>query len=224
MKMNLAVEPYLHQQPLWPSEGRHILAQFDDESVVVYQAYSAEIGHFAAAHGYFGGGFSYTRMSWIKTNFLWMMYRSGWGSKAGQEVALAVRLRRGFFDSLLEQAVPSSFDRDLYPDTASWSKAVARSGVRLQWDPDHGPSGQPRQRRAIQLGLRGPVLEEYGKRAILEIEDISEFVAEQHSHVRPGFYEELMTPSERVYLPADPQVAQRLRLSAAQGYTEPSKP
>ncbi|WP_287277994.1 MULTISPECIES: DUF4291 family protein [unclassified Okeania] len=25
-------------------------------------------------------------MSWIKTNFLWMMYRSAWGSKTGQEI------------------------------------------------------------------------------------------------------------------------------------------
>ncbi|WP_216092858.1 DUF4291 family protein [Candidatus Marithrix sp. Canyon 246] len=24
-------------------------------------------------------------MTWIKTNFLWMMYRSEWGTKQGQE-------------------------------------------------------------------------------------------------------------------------------------------
>ena len=55
--MNLITEPYLAQQARWPRSGRHILAQFDADSVVVYQAYNPAIGHFAARHGYFGGGF-----------------------------------------------------------------------------------------------------------------------------------------------------------------------
>src|SRR5205085_10398421 len=98
--MKLKTEPYLEQQQRWPASGRHILAQFDDESVVVYQAYRPEIGHFAAQHGYFGGAFSLGRMSWIKPNFLWMMFRSGWGTKEGQEVTLAVWLRRPAFDAI----------------------------------------------------------------------------------------------------------------------------
>jgi hypothetical protein len=61
--MKLITEPYLAQQDRWPSSGRHILAQFDDESVIVYQAYRPAIGHFAARHGCFGGGFSLNRMS-----------------------------------------------------------------------------------------------------------------------------------------------------------------
>jgi hypothetical protein len=104
----LELLPYLTQAADWPPEGRHILAQFDEESIVVYQAYRPAIGHFAAQHGYFGGEFSLSRMSWIKTNFLWMMYRSGWGEKPGQEVTLAIRLSRPHFESLLAQTVPSS--------------------------------------------------------------------------------------------------------------------
>ncbi|GET40082.1 hypothetical protein MiSe_48900 [Microseira wollei NIES-4236] len=80
--MKLVTESYLAQIDRWPKTGRHILAQFDDESIVVYQAYRPAIGHFAASHGYFGGEFSLNRMSWIKPNFLWMMYRSGWGTTA----------------------------------------------------------------------------------------------------------------------------------------------
>src|SRR3974390_3276628 len=99
--MNLLTEPYLVQNARLPKTGRHILAQFDDESVIVYQAYRPAIGHFAAQHGYFGGEFSLNRMSWIKPNFLWMTYRSGWGTKEGQEVTLAVRLRRAAFDEIL---------------------------------------------------------------------------------------------------------------------------
>ena len=34
--MNLITEPYLAQEERWPKQGRHILAQFDAESVVVY--------------------------------------------------------------------------------------------------------------------------------------------------------------------------------------------
>ena len=84
----------------WPQTGQHILAQFDDESILVYQAYRASIGQFAVENGRFGGDFKYSRMSWIKPNFLWMMYRSQWGQAEGQEVVLAIRLKRCFFDSL----------------------------------------------------------------------------------------------------------------------------
>jgi SAM-dependent methyltransferase len=51
-----------------PNSGRHILAQFDDESVVDYQAYRPAIGLFAAKNGHFGGEFGLDRMSWIKPN------------------------------------------------------------------------------------------------------------------------------------------------------------
>ena len=152
----LITEPYPHQARQWPQSGRHILAQYDAESVIVYQAYRPAIGRYAAAHGYFGGEFSFTRMTWIKPNFLWMMYRSGWGVKEGQEVTLAIRLRRDAFDSILSRAVPSSFDPASHPDATTWKDAVGQSTVRLQWDPDHDPSGGRVERRAIQLGMRGP--------------------------------------------------------------------
>src|SRR5215468_6730798 len=106
--MKLITEPYLVQKDRWPKTGRHILAQYDDEAIVVYQAYRPSIGHFAAQHGYFGGPFSLSRMSWIKPNFLWMMYRCGSASKEGQKAVLAVRLKRPAFDEILRRAVHSS--------------------------------------------------------------------------------------------------------------------
>src|SRR5437764_10701233 len=131
--MKLKTEPYLYQRQCWPASGRHILAQFDAEAVVVYQAYRPETGHFAAQHGYFGGAFSLDRMSWIKPNFLWMMFRSGWGTKEGQEVTLAVWLKRSAFDVILKEAVHSSFLPEVYASHEEWKRAVARSCVRLQW-------------------------------------------------------------------------------------------
>src|SRR6185295_3805568 len=149
--MKLTTESYQAQIARWPRSGRHILAQFDDDSVVVYQAYRPSIGRFAAEHGYFGGEFSLDRMSWIKPNFLWMMYRCGWAAKEGQEVVLAVRLQRAGFDAILAEAVHSSYVAAVYGDEATWQAAVNRSDVRLQWDPDHNPAGAKLERRAIQL-------------------------------------------------------------------------
>src|SRR5690348_14913921 len=116
----LTLESWRDQQARWPAEGRHILAQYDETSVVVYQAYRPAIGRYAAEHGRFGGEFSLSRMSWIKPNFLWMMYRSGWGTKDGQEVTLAIWLRRAAFDVILRQVVPSSYAPEVYASHDAW--------------------------------------------------------------------------------------------------------
>ncbi|MBO0792837.1 MAG: DUF4291 domain-containing protein [Ktedonobacteraceae bacterium] len=210
--VTLRVEAYLEQDGRWPGRGRHILAQYDDQSVIVYQAYRPAIGHFAAWRGYFGGEFSLSRMSWIKPNFLWMAYRSGWSSKEGQEVTLAVRLRREAFDTILAQAVHSTYVEEVYGSVDAWKQAVAQSEVRLQWDPDHHPAGASLERRAIQLGLRGDVLRYYARDWIIGIEDISEFVRQQYRHVLSGDYAQLVTPREDVYRPGDANIAKRLQL------------
>lgn len=204
---------YLDQREQWPADGRHILAHYDDESVIVYQAYRPAIGHHAVEHQQFGGPWSFDRMSWIKPNFLWMMYRSGWGQKAGQEVVLAIRLARRGFERILEQAVHSSFKPDVYSNRADWKQRVARSEVRLQWDPDHDPNGNKVQRRAIQLGLRGSMLRQYARDWCLGIEDISAYVREQYAHVKRRRLHLLDTPEERVYRVEDGDVVRHLGLA-----------
>lgn len=204
----LRTEPYRIQVTRWPASGRHILAQFDDASVVVYQAYRREIAEYALQHGHFGGPFSLDRMSWIKPNFLWMMYRNGWGTKQDQEVTLAIRLRRSAFDDILDLAVHSTFIADVYGTHERWQHEVAQSCVRVQWDPDHGPSGVPALRRAVQLGLRGEVLASYAGKWIMDIENLSAFVSAQAPHaVAP--YADLVTPAEAVY-PVSEAIAKRL--------------
>src|SRR5499426_1049255 len=128
--MELITENYRAQVVRWPRAGRHILAQFDGDSIVVYQAYRPAIGRFAAEQGYLGGEFSFTRMSWIKPNFLWMMYRCGWGTKPDQEVVLAVRLRRDAFETILAAAVPSSFHPACFVTKEDWEQALKASDVR----------------------------------------------------------------------------------------------
>lgn len=130
--MRLLTETHSEQAKHWPSSGRHILAQHDESSVVVYQAYKPSIGEHVAAHGELGGPeFSFARMSWVKPNFLWMMYRSGWGTKPGQETTLAIRIRRDGFDALLRDAVHSSFVPGVYASEDEWKRRVAASSVRL---------------------------------------------------------------------------------------------
>lgn len=197
---------YSEQAARWPDSGRHVLAHFDATTIVVYQAYCPEIADFAVANQRFGAGFSLSRMSWIKPNFLWMMYRSGWATKTGQERVLAVRLRRVFFDEVLGRAVPSHFARDRFPSRTAWQEAVRSSDVRLQWDPDHDPAGRPLPRRAVQLGLRGDILRRYAETEPVSIVDVTELASAQRENAH-GDFAELVTPEEHVYLPADADVA-----------------
>jgi hypothetical protein len=146
-------------------------------------------------------------MSWIKPNFLWMMYRSGWGMKEGQEVTLAVHLRRTGFDEILRRAVHSSYVPDVYGSPENWKARLAESAVRLQWDPDHDPAGGKHERRAIQLGLDGDVLCKYAQNWIVRIEDISGFVAEQRAHAVSDGFSKLVTPREEIYPVNDPKIA-----------------
>lgn len=46
-------------------------------------------------------------MSWIKPNFLWMIFRSGWATKENQERVLAMFLRREAFDILMPKPTGS---------------------------------------------------------------------------------------------------------------------
>lgn len=217
--MNLLTEPYESQNARWPRSGRVILSQFDADSVVVYQAYQPAIGKFAAAHGFFGGGFKMDRMTWIKPNFLWMMYRSGWGTKVGQEVILAIRLHRSAFDEILASAVHSSFNRNIYSTESDWKREVASSDVRLQWDPDHDPNGNPVERRAIQLGLRGNAAAKYAREWIIGIEDISDFVTEQRVNIEKTGSNALITPREDIYSVSDGSLSERLGLAQRDGPT-----
>lgn len=210
----LPLQPYRDQVRRWPTEGRHILAHYDDESIVVYQAYRPEVARHAVAHRALGGDFfSYGRMSWIKPNFLWMMYRSGWATKPNQEAVLALRVSRAFFDALLERAVFSTFDPARHASREAWQAAVAGSDVRLQWDPDHDPRGAAQQRRAIQLGLRGETLAAFGRRELLDVWDVTPMVAEQRQ-VLATDAASLQTPSERPYRPTSEAAAANVGLDA----------
>jgi hypothetical protein len=105
----------------------------------------------------------------------------------------------------------------LFESQDAWKAAVARSDVRLQWDPDHDPMGGKCERRAIQLGLRGKTLEAYGKDEIVEIIDMSDFVALQRELIGDWQSGTLLTPSEHVYVPRSSTAAANVGLSDRRG-------
>jgi len=212
--MQIKTESYAEAQLVLPADGRHILAHQTNEQLVVYQAYKPAIADYAVANQVLGGPeFNYGRMSWIKPNFLWMMCSCGWASKENQERVLAFWLDKKDFDEILGQAAFSTFTAGNYASEAEWKKDLASKAVRLQWDPDHNPYGDKLHRRAIQLGLKGEVLERFGKQQVRLIEDITDFVHAQKQHVDSRQLEQLIVPQERVYLPADPGIAMSIGIA-----------
>jgi len=212
--MKIELKKYDEQIVEWPKSGYHIMAQYDEEEIIVYQSYRKEIGEFAAKNQYFGGAFSLDRMTWIKPNFLWMMYRNGWGTKEGQEVVLAIHLKISAFNTYLQNAVYSSYSSSLEVSQEEWKESVKKSSVRLQWDPDHDPYGNKLERRAIQIGLREDFINSFAKDDILLIEDISEFVKEQYVFVQNKQLENLVVPAERPFLFKDKELNKKLKISA----------
>jgi hypothetical protein len=58
------------------------------------------------------------------------------------------------------------------------------------------------------------MLERYANEWIVEIADLSDFVAEQRQYVQPGRYERLLTPREAVLAIDDPALAARIGLDS----------
>ncbi|KAI9494855.1 hypothetical protein BDB00DRAFT_275629 [Zychaea mexicana] len=200
----LTLEPYIDQQAHGlPDKGRHIIGQFDDDSIVVYQAYSPSIATYAVEHQRFGSSsFSFDRMSWIKTSFAWMQYRCGWNTKPRQERTLAIRIKRDAFDSIVADAVGSRFIEEVHGTKENYEKIKKASEVRRQWDPDYKPNLEftRMERRAIQLGLRGNTLRRYATEWIVSIEDITPYVEEMRTRLQQAHNPvAIWVPVERVY-------------------------
>lgn len=175
-----------------------IRADYDQESLVVYQAYNRQIAEPALARQRFVAPFSFNRMTWIKPSFLWLMERSGWGQKSGQEVTLAVRIRRAGWEEALSQATLTEQD-------------VSAALVQVQWDPERSLRGEKLGYRSIQVGLSRHLIRTYAEEWIASITDLSPRVAKMRELRRAGSYEQAkrLLPPERPY-PVRPELARRL--------------
>jgi len=198
--MTITTELYSKSICRLPKTGQHITIHQTDDMLVVYQAYNNKIADFAIENQFLGGdAFSYNRMSWIKPNFLWMMYRCGWASKENQERVLALWLKKSDFEEILKEAVFSSFNSACYASEEEWRNDLNKKKARLQWDPEHDPYGNKIERRAIQLGLKGALLEKFGRKQIAFIEDVTAFAKEQNLLLQGNLADNLLVPIETLY-------------------------
>ncbi|WP_370412897.1 DUF4291 domain-containing protein [Streptomyces fradiae] len=178
-----------------------IRALHTDSTVTVYQAYRPEIGLPAARDGRFPAEWKRDRMTWIKPSFLWMMYRCGWGLKEGQEVVLAVEIRRDGFEWALRNAALSHYVRGLHTDRADWQRELKRAPARVQWDPERDLHLSALGHRSLQLGLAGEASRRYADEWTVAIRDVTPLAHEIHGLVREGRLAEAgrLLPQERPY-------------------------
>jgi hypothetical protein len=144
-------------------------------------------------------------MTWIKPSFLWMMYRSGWGTKPGQTRVLAIDMTREGFEWALEHACLSHYEPGTYASKASWEALKAEASVRIQWDPERDASLRQLEHRAIQIGLSGKAVKLYVTDWIVGIIDISEQCQEIHELQKTGksFAAAALLPREHPYTISD---------------------
>lgn len=191
--------------------AKEVFAQYDKQCIRVYQAYNAMIAKEAVALQNFGNNFNLDRMTWIKPSFLWLMYRSNWGTKKNQEYILALDIYLTEFNSLLQKAVLTSPDSVSYTD-AQWERAFAETTVYCQWDPDRNMNGNVIDRAAIQLGIKGNSLREFLQAGICRIEDLTPLVRKWNGQRKNGKLSARDLPSEKLYPVMDKEVRKRLAM------------
>jgi hypothetical protein len=166
--------------------SHQIRALYTADTITVCQAYAPEIALPAVAAGRFVAPFKRERMTWIKPSFLWMMYRSGWASRPGQECVLAVEIRRDGFEWALANSCLSHYDRGRHQDRSAWSRALKASPVRVQWDPERTLRMQLLAHRSLQIGLSGVAVDAYVDEWIVSITDVTAVAHEIDELIHSG--------------------------------------
>ena len=193
---------------------REVRAVFTDKTITVYQAYSAPIADAACRAGTFVAPFKRGRMTWIKPSFLWMMYRSGWATKPGQERVLAVEITREGFEWALAHSCLSHYEPHTFTSEAEWDQRKHASPVRVQWDPERSLTLAPLENRAIQIGLSGEAVDRYIDGWIVAIADIT-----TTAHAVAQLVDEGDLEHARLQLPAEAPYPLRADLAAKIGAT-----
>ncbi|WP_181804017.1 DUF4291 domain-containing protein [Streptomyces shenzhenensis] len=149
---------------------------------------------------------------WIKPSFLWMMYRCGWGTKAGQETVLAVEITRDGFEWALRHACLSSHVRGVHADRATWQRQLKRAPTRVQWDPERDLRLRPLPYRSLRVGLSGEAARRYVDEWTVAIRDVTPLAREIHALVSSGSLDTAarLLPREHFY-PAGDELLVHLR-------------
>ncbi|MFC9585933.1 DUF4291 domain-containing protein [Streptomyces yangpuensis] len=168
-----------------------VRADYDARTIVVYQAYADAIADAALRAGRFVPPFSFRRMTWIKPSFLWLMHRSNWAHKPGQERVLAVRMTREGWEEALSRSVRTTAD----------PTAVAQAAVHLQWDPERSVRGAALNHYSIQVGIGRHLIRTFAEDWVVGITDLTPQVRKAAALVRGGrtAQAQRLLPTERVY-------------------------
>ncbi|KAG0332739.1 hypothetical protein BG004_001118 [Podila humilis] len=178
---------------------RQVRANYDDETITVYQAYNHVIASAAVTMQKLNASpeFLTTRMTWIKPSWAWMLYRSGYSYKdPGQERILALKMKHDAFINLLDRAVLTTHDKvgsmsntendtsTALPDRTSdnTDRRVRRaaadnrktSDVKVQWDPERTIRLQKLDYRSIQIGIPKAMSSDWVENMIVKIEDVTD--------------------------------------------------
>ncbi|KAA0131776.1 DUF4291 domain-containing protein [Gimesia chilikensis] len=190
-----------------------IRADYDRETIVVYQAYADPIADAALEAQTFVRPFSLTRMTWIKPSFLWLMHRSHWGQKTGQTRILAVRITRAGWERALSLGELTSPERGVYRSAAEWERKFQTAPVHIQWDTERSSRGAALSCFSIQVGLSRHIIREYVEEWIVGIEDLTPRVRKWNA-IRVGSSRSLKRelPGEKVY-PVPGELTRKLLIS-----------
>jgi hypothetical protein len=177
---------------------RQIRAGFDATSLVIYQAYAPAVADPALRVGRFVAPFSFGRMTWVKPSYRWLMHRSDWSRKAGQERVLAVRVTRAGFEEALGRAV-------------STEGSVAGADVHVQWDPERSLRGAALNHYSIQVGIGRGLIRTFNDEWIVGISDLTPLTRRIAELLRAGraAQAQRLLPAERPY-PLPVHLARRI--------------
>ena len=180
---------------------QEIRATFDKKTITVYQAYNKNIAIPAIKNSHFEKPFSFTRMTWIKPSYLWLMERSNWGRKSNQEYILAIKIRRECWEKALNIGVLTSPDKTIYANGLVWEEKFKEAKVHIQWDPERTIRGEKLPERSIQVGISRHLIEKFNNEWIAEIVDMTSLTKKILKLQKEGKHKEAkrLIPVERVY-------------------------
>ncbi|GAA1623752.1 DUF4291 domain-containing protein [Catellatospora bangladeshensis] len=191
---------------------RQIRADFDSGTIAVYQAYPPAIAEAALAAGRFVAPFSFTRMTWIKPSLLWLMHRSNWARKPGQERILAVRITRAGWEQALAHGVLTAPVPAIHGSAAAWSEAFEAARVHVQWDPERTLRGAALNHYSIQVGIGRTLIRTFADEWVTGLTDLTPTVHRIDTLVRAGKHAQAqrLLPAERPY-PLGADLARRIQ-------------
>ncbi|MEN8220263.1 MAG: DUF4291 domain-containing protein [Pseudomonadota bacterium] len=190
-----------------------IRANYDRDTIVMYQAYSSNIADLAIKKQKFVKPFSFNRMTWIKPSFLWLMHRSNWGKKSGQERILAVHITRTGWEKALSQGVLTSPEKTVHTSGKHWEQEFTKATVHIQWDTERSQRGAALQHFSIQVGLSRHIIKEFVDEWIVKIEDITPLVHKLNKLKTEGNKNfSKYIPSEKIY-PISQKIGKRIMIS-----------